>query len=464
MSYVITDKCLGERYATCVAVCPVDCIHPGEYQGEEFMIIDPEVCIDCSLCLPECPIGAIVETRSREPGVGADQRRADAALQGRAQGRGAAAQRSAPQAGEHDRQSLERLSTQPVEITLEVEPRARFDVIDVNRRILDQHGDVLRAYPRALYFSYHTTAGYLEQRLAARLSQRSDGVEPFIQVFKTLFPPDAGYRHDRLEEREELSEEQRQREPRNADSHLAFIGSGLKSCVTYHHRPGAPVYFIDLDGVNFGRSRRRQTSVVAYTQERVVERVRLEIPVSGHPVDSVNLRDPRIGLFPDIERRIARHGVGKGRVDIALAPGERQAGLTVNEFETLLMQHDLAEVLHEPMRFLVEKTRHALADPRGIPNRTIEYAKYDLVRVLNQLFETLGMEESLVERLVARMMAYPASRFLRMKRALSLLITAPGGDGGSTIVQGTYQSPILVQWRKSERQARAVDVTITELA
>jgi ferredoxin len=67
MAYVITDKCLGERYATCVAVCPVDCIHPGDYQGEEFMIIDPEVCIDCSLCLPECPIGAIVESESESP-------------------------------------------------------------------------------------------------------------------------------------------------------------------------------------------------------------------------------------------------------------------------------------------------------------------------------------------------------------------------------------------------------------
>ena len=60
MAYVITEKCLGERYATCVEVCPVDCIHPGEYQGEEFMVIDPDACIDCSLCKPECPIDAIV--------------------------------------------------------------------------------------------------------------------------------------------------------------------------------------------------------------------------------------------------------------------------------------------------------------------------------------------------------------------------------------------------------------------
>ena len=47
MSYVIDEKCLGERYASCVAVCPVDCIYPGDYNGEEFMVIDPEVCITC---------------------------------------------------------------------------------------------------------------------------------------------------------------------------------------------------------------------------------------------------------------------------------------------------------------------------------------------------------------------------------------------------------------------------------
>ncbi len=67
MAYVITDKCLGERYATCVDVCPVDCIHPGEYEGEEFMVIDPDACIDCALCKPECPIDAIVETVDESP-------------------------------------------------------------------------------------------------------------------------------------------------------------------------------------------------------------------------------------------------------------------------------------------------------------------------------------------------------------------------------------------------------------
>lgn len=67
MSYVITEKCLGERYATCQTVCPVDCIHSGEYKAEAFMIIDPDVCIDCGVCLPECPIGAIVPSVDEDP-------------------------------------------------------------------------------------------------------------------------------------------------------------------------------------------------------------------------------------------------------------------------------------------------------------------------------------------------------------------------------------------------------------
>ena len=73
----------------------------------------------------------------------------------------------------------------------------------------------------------------------------------------------------------------------------------------------------------------------------------------------------------------------------------------------------------------------------------------------------MGMSESVVEKVIARLMAYPANRFLRMKRSLSLLVS--DRDGDHRIVQGTYQSPILVQWDKSERQSRQVDVTVTEL-
>lgn len=67
MAHVITEKCLGEQYGTCVSVCPVDCIHAGDYKGQPFMVIDPETCIDCGLCIPECPIGAIVGSVDQDP-------------------------------------------------------------------------------------------------------------------------------------------------------------------------------------------------------------------------------------------------------------------------------------------------------------------------------------------------------------------------------------------------------------
>src|SRR5262249_4526670 len=143
------------------------------------------------------------------------------------------------------------------EITLEIRPRARFDVVDVRRRVLEVHGRTLEAFPQALYYSFHTTAGYLDQRTVCRLNMRSNGVAPYLRTFQTVFPEGAGYRHDELHLRRELSEEQRRVEPRNGDSHLAFISAGLRTCVIYRHRPDEFVYFIDLDGINDGAPRRR---------------------------------------------------------------------------------------------------------------------------------------------------------------------------------------------------------------
>ena len=97
-------------------------------------------------------------------------------------------------------------------------------------------------------------------------------------------------------------------------------------------------------------------------------------------------------------RRTARaHAVTKGRIRLSLGPGERHAGLTVNEYETLLMRHDLSEVLRDPVRFMAEKAGHMLGNPRAIPARTLDYAKYDLVRVFNRLVDALGLRESMVE-------------------------------------------------------------------
>ena len=55
MPYVIAEPCIGTKDASCVEVCPVDCI----YEGEDQYYIHPDECIDCGACEPECPVTAI---------------------------------------------------------------------------------------------------------------------------------------------------------------------------------------------------------------------------------------------------------------------------------------------------------------------------------------------------------------------------------------------------------------------
>ena len=73
-----------------------------------------------------------------------------------------------------------------------------------------------------------------------------------------------------------------------------------------------------------------------------------------------------------------------------LKPDERNVGLTVNEYETLLMQNDLADVLRDPLRFARLKARHVLNDPLAVPGKTLNYAKYDVVHMLNRYFNQVG--------------------------------------------------------------------------
>lgn len=57
MTYVITEPCIGVKDASCVAVCPVDCIYSSD--DDEQYYINPDECIDCGACEPECPVNAI---------------------------------------------------------------------------------------------------------------------------------------------------------------------------------------------------------------------------------------------------------------------------------------------------------------------------------------------------------------------------------------------------------------------
>jgi ferredoxin len=55
MTFIVTSACIKCKYTDCVEVCPVDCFH----EGPNMLVIDPEECIDCNLCVPECPVDAI---------------------------------------------------------------------------------------------------------------------------------------------------------------------------------------------------------------------------------------------------------------------------------------------------------------------------------------------------------------------------------------------------------------------
>ena len=56
MTYIVKDECIKCKLTDCVDVCPVDCF----YEGENMLVINPDECIDCGVCEPECPIDAIV--------------------------------------------------------------------------------------------------------------------------------------------------------------------------------------------------------------------------------------------------------------------------------------------------------------------------------------------------------------------------------------------------------------------
>lgn len=55
MTFVVTDACVKCKFTDCIDVCPVDCFH----EGEMMVVINPDLCIDCGVCEPECPIDAI---------------------------------------------------------------------------------------------------------------------------------------------------------------------------------------------------------------------------------------------------------------------------------------------------------------------------------------------------------------------------------------------------------------------
>jgi hypothetical protein len=102
-------------------------------------------------------------------------------------------------------------------------------------------------------------------------------------------------------------------------------------------------------------------------------------------------------------------------------------------------------------------------DPLAIPSKTLNYAKYDVPRLLNSLMEALHWDESVLERAMAKLMSLPAQRLLRSRR-VTFLASHDRALGRPVLVRGTYQSPILVQWQNPEGRARRVEIVVAALS
>ena len=272
------------------------------------------------------------------------------------------------------------MASPPTEFRLTLTPSRRFEAIDVNERVAVQAGDLLKRYRRTLYCSLHTTAGYLEQSLAGRMLRRDGRLAQFFDAFHAVFPRTPSTATTRSTCASRAHRQQKAVEPRTRDSHLTFIGAGMRNCVTYRtsrwprllHRP----------------RRHRQGRApqphgprsLAYDKGDAGRATDLRRAAVPPPVDSINLADPKGGSVEQVNEIAAeqRHREGPRRHRAERRGAQR--GLTVNEYETLLMRHDLIEVLKDPLRFAAIKGAHMLDDPRAIPGKTLNYAKYDLVR------------------------------------------------------------------------------------
>lgn len=334
------------------------------------------------------------------------------------------------------------VTSPPRAINLTLRPRRRPEVTDLRVRLgeldVEDEGPPFAEYPRLLCVSYHTTAGFMDDALRRRLSGEPGSLPDFLDALGGIFPPEAGYHHDRLHLRQELSEEQRETEPLNADAHLSFIGAGFTNCMTARGEPSHPLWFVDFDGayrdpMDREVRRTRKATVVGYTGEEVVETLERSLDVDPGS-RAIRLGAGERSILEGITAVVRGHGIPFGRVDLRLAQAERDAGLTVNEYEALLMKKDLAEVLEAPLRYA---------------GTTSE---------LERAMGALGVSPRRRDRLVDRALDALPARLLRMRREVSLAIL-PGSEGGR-IVLGRYQSPILVQWSASSPETRTVQAQI----
>jgi hypothetical protein len=88
-----------------------------------------------------------------------------------------------------------------------------------------------------------------------------------------------------------------------------------------------------------------------------------------------------------------------------------------------------------------------------------DYAIYDLIHLYNEVMDNVQIGRALIEKGLA-FLSGPASRFFRLKRCIQLLISGRGEVGRERIMQGLYQSPILIQYQQAEQGVRRLEITL----
>ncbi len=334
---------------------------------------------------------------------------------------------------------------------LQIRPERRPEVIDLRPRIREVvEGGDLPASRRYFLASHHTTAGFPDRRLRRRLGPDPKRLSDFLAAIREVFPPGAGYKHDDLHLRSELTPAEREGEPLNADAHLAFIGGGFTNTVSIEGSGEEPVWFVDFDGRFEDRGgnviqRTRSVSVLGYEGETVVDRTTFRIPVP-EGVAAIPLDAPGMPVVPGVKEALARTGLRVGRVRIRLADPEPGVGITLNEAEALLMNRDLVEVLAHPLRFAMEGGALSGAVIEG----------------LNRAMEALRISPGRRARLLGRAISSASPRILRMRHSCSLAVTPEGSvEGGEgALLLGRYQSPILFQREGTPGGVRSLSVTL----
>ena len=110
--------------------------------------------------------------------------------------------------------------------------------------------------------------------------------------------------------------------------------------------------------------------------------------------------------------------------------------------------------------YMAQKGWNMIRDPRTVPIKMLNYAKYDLVHVVNKTLDKLNLSSTMVGRGIQSVLANKAAKALRMKRMVSFLVSESADTHRPGIVSGTYQSPILIQWNSKSDNRRRLEAAI----